>query len=178
MKHNQRILLMLTLLLFTIAVWAQSRRTITGRVTDNAGGPVPLATVTVKGTSTSTVSDESGRFSITVEQENAVLVISSAGFGTREIPVGSAATLDVTLQPAGDLEGVVVTALGISREKKALGYASTTIQAEDIVRAGSPNFATALYGKAPGVRIGATPGGATSAVNINIRGINSITGKN
>lgn len=118
MKHNQRILLMLTLLLFTIAVWAQSRRTITGRVTDNAGGPVPLATVTVKGTSTSTVSDESGRFSITVEQENAVLVISSAGFGTREIPVGSAATLDVTLQPAGDLEGVVVTALGISREKK------------------------------------------------------------
>ena len=92
--------------------------------------------------------------------------------------VGSSNTLNVTLElTAGDLEGVVVTALGVSRQKKALGYASTTIAAEELTKTGTPNFATALYGKAPGVRIGATPGGATSSVNITIRGVNSITGR-
>src|SRR5690606_38463239 len=71
---------------------------------------------------------------------------------------------------------VVVTALGISKEQRALGYATATINSEALVKTASPNFATALYGKAPGVTINATPGGATSGVSINIRGFSSITG--
>jgi iron complex outermembrane recepter protein len=179
MKQNNRLVLLLILLLGNTVIFAQGKRTISGVVSDNTGLPLPAATVTQKNTNNSTVTDADGRYSISVEGQNVVLVFTSISFGTKEVSAGSSGTLNVTLEmSAGDLEGVVVTALGVSRQKKALGYASTTIAADDITRAGSPNFAAALYGKAPGVRIGSTPGGATSAVNINIRGINSITGRN
>ena len=71
---------------------------------------------------------------------------------------------------------VVVTAFGIKKEERALGYATAVVNNEALVKTASPNFATALYGKAPGVTINATPGGATSAVSISIRGLASITG--
>ncbi|MGZ5219951.1 MAG: SusC/RagA family TonB-linked outer membrane protein [Chitinophagaceae bacterium] len=174
-----RSLLWLMLALCNIAGFAQTKRTISGVVSDNTGKPVPSATVSVKGTSNSVITDESGRYSITVDQSNPVLVFSSVSFTQREVSVGNSATWDVSLETsAGELSEVVVTSLGITKRQKALGYAATTIKAEDITLTGSPNFGAALYGKAPGVRIGATPGGATSAVNITIRGINSITGKN
>src|SRR5688500_4387119 len=179
MKQNNRLVLLLILLLGNTVIFAQEKRTISGVVSDNTGLPLPSATVTQKNTNNSTVTDADGRYSISVEGTNVVLIFTSISFGTKELSVGSESSLNVTLEmSAGDLEGVVVTALGQSRQKKALGYASTTIAADDITRTGSPNFAAALYGKAPGVRIGSTPGGATSAVNINIRGINSITGRN
>lgn len=179
MKNKRLLLVLFTLLMSNMLLLAQVKRTITGVVNDNNGKPVPSATVSVKGTTQSVVTDENGRYSITVEKNNAVLVFSSVSFTQQEIKTGSSNSLDAVLQTTtADLGEVVVTSLGISRQKKALGYASTTIKAEDLTQAGSPNFATALYGKAPGVRIAATPGGATSAVNITIRGINSITGKN
>jgi iron complex outermembrane receptor protein len=179
MKNKRLLLVLFTLLMGNMLLLAQVKRTITGVVNDNNGQPVPSATVSVKGTSQSVITDENGRYSITVEKSNPVLVFSSVSFTSRELAVGNSSTLDVSLvATAGDLGEVVVTSLGISKQKKALGYASSTIKAEDITLTGSPNFAGALYGKAPGVRIGATPGGATSAVNITIRGINSITGKN
>lgn len=73
---------------------------------------------------------------------------------------------------------MIVTAFGVTRETKALGYATSTVGGEDLVKTASPNFASAIYGKAAGVRIAAAPGGAISAVNITVRGINSITGRN
>lgn len=146
-------------------------------VQDAKGAPLAGATVRETGTKNVVLSSETGAFSISVSP-TASLTISYVGFDDQVLQVGSNSTFNVTLQTKGTLQEVVVTSLGISKEKKALGYATTTIKAEDLTQAGSPNFATALYGKAPGVRIGATPGGATSAVNINIRGINSITGKN
>ncbi|MEP7377662.1 MAG: SusC/RagA family TonB-linked outer membrane protein [Chitinophagaceae bacterium] len=179
MKNKRLLLVLFTLLLSNMLLLAQVKRTITGVVNDNNGQPVPSATVSVKGTSQSVITDENGRYSITVEKSNPVLVFSSVSFTSRELAVGNSSTLDVSLvATAGDLGEVVVTSLGISKKQKALGYAVSTIKAEDITLTGSPNFGAALYGKAPGVRIGATPGGATSAVNITIRGINSITGKN
>jgi len=179
MKNKRLLLVLFTLLVSNMLLLAQVKRTITGVVNDNNGKPVPSATVSVKGTTQSVVTDENGRYSITVDKDNAVLVFSSVSFTSKEIAVGSSATLNASLETsAGDLTEVVVTSLGISKKQKALGYAVSTIKAEDITLTGSPNFGAALYGKAPGVRIGATPGGATSAVNITIRGINSITGKN
>lgn len=74
------------------------------------------------------------------------------------------------------MEGVVVTALGIKRDQRKVGYATTTIASKDIIKAAPTNFASALYGKAPGVTITSNPGGATSAVGIQIRGLSSITG--
>lgn len=180
MKKNKGFLVVLLLLLVSNAVLlAQTKRTITGVVTGDNGNPVPSATVSVKGTTQSVVTDENGRYSITVDKNNAVLLFSSVSFASKELAVGNSATLNASLEAsAGDLSEVVVTSLGISKQKKALGYASTTIKAEDLTLTGSSNFGAALYGKAPGVRIGATPGGATSAVNITIRGINSVFGKN
>lgn len=173
-----RSLLCLMLALCSIAGFAQTKRTISGVVTDNTGKPVPSATVTVKGTTTSVITDENGRYSITTDKSNAVLVFSSVSFTQREVSVGNSSNVDATLQAsAGDLSEVVVTSLGITKKQRALGYAATTIKAEELVQTGTPNFATALYGKAPGVRINATPGGATSGVAIQIRGVNSINGK-
>lgn len=176
-RSIQSLLVLLCLLLSSTIIQAQSKKTVTGVVQDAKGAPLAGATVRETGTKNVVLSSETGAFSISVSP-TATLTISYVGFDDQVVQVGSTSNFAITLQTKGTLQEVVVTSLGISKEKKALGYATTTIKAEDLTQAGSPNFATALYGKAPGVRIGATPGGATSAVNINIRGINSITGKN
>jgi iron complex outermembrane receptor protein len=168
---------LLTLMLFSVLLHAQQRKTISGVVQDNQGNLLPGAVVTEKGTNNNTTSDNSGAFSISV-QPAAVLQVSYVGFQMAELRTGSASDYTIKLSASeGSLEEVVVTSLGIKKEQKALGYAVSTVTAEQLTQAGSPNFATALYGKAPGVRIGSTPGGATSAVNITIRGVNSITGR-
>ena len=169
---------LLLLVTWSLFSFAQAKKKFTGSVQDKDGNPVVNATINEKGTGNNTVSGPNGSFSIEVN-DGATLVISSVGFQQQEIRTGNNTTATIQmLASTGTLDEVVVTALGVSRQQKSLGYSTSTIKAEDLVQAGSPNFATALYGRAPGVRIGATPGGATSAVNINIRGINSITGKN
>lgn len=169
-------LTMLTLFLCAPRLFAQDKKEVSGVVKDNNGEALSGATVTEKGTTNRVLSDLTGAFKIRVSS-NATLVISFLGYLTQEVSA-SGGTVSLSLVPeAKSLNEVVVTALGISKQQKALGFAATTIKAEDITQAGSPNFAAALYGKAPGVRINSTPGGATSAVNITIRGINSITGR-
>lgn len=154
---------------------AQGKKTITGTVKDSKGVGLLGATVSEKGTTTKTLTDQDGNFTIKITP-GATLVISYVGF--KPVEVTESNQVVITMGDAGNaLTEVVVTSLGITKKQKALGYATTTIKAEELTEAGSPNFATALYGKAPGVRIGATPGGATSAVNIQIRGLSSITGK-
>lgn len=177
MAKRKLLLMLLCVFLGNMVLLAQGKETVTGIVKDNKGEALFGATITEKGTNNSVFSDQNGRFAIKVAP-NATLRISFAGFTANEVPAAKG-TINVVLQGGEKaMTEVVVTSLGISKQQKAVGYAVSTIKAEDITNAGAPNFATALYGKAPGVRIGATPGGATSAVNINIRGINSILGKN
>lgn len=165
---------MLLLCLFTITTYAQ--KNITGTVKD-ATGALPGVSVSVKGTSRATQTDASGKFSISV-QPNDVLVFTAVGFRRNEVTIGEQSTLNITLiEDANALSEVVVTALGVKREAKSLGYAVSTISSKEITQAGATNFAGAMYGKAPGVRISSATGGATSGVNINIRGVNSITNK-
>ncbi|AYQ31859.1 SusC/RagA family TonB-linked outer membrane protein [Runella sp. SP2] len=175
MKHK---LLALIVLLTMIggSVFAQ---TITGKVTSQTDGqPLPGVSIVVKGTSAGTTTDGNGKFSIAGSSKS-TLVFSYIGFKTQEIAVGNRSTIEIVLQEdASQLQEVVVTGLGLSKEQRATGYATSSIKSDKIVVAASPNFANALYGKAAGVRIASTPGGATSATNITIRGINSITGKN
>jgi TonB-linked SusC/RagA family outer membrane protein len=174
------LLLTFVLLHAVFIVLAQSRQ-VSGIVTDVQNNqPLAGVTVQVQNQKVAALTGSDGRFTITVPQGRVNLVFSYVGFGSKTVAVEPGQT-DVTVPmeaTGGQMSEVVVTALGISKKQKALGYASTTIKAEDLTQAGSPNFAAALYGKAPGVRIAAAPGGATSAVNITIRGINSITGKN
>ncbi len=174
----KKTLLMLIAILAMISgpVFAQ---TITGKVTSQPDGqPLPGVSVVVKGTNAGTTTDGSGKFSIATSNKG-TLVFSYIGFKTQEIVIGNRTVVDVLMEEdASQLQEVVVTGLGLSKEQRATGYATSSIKSDKIVIAASPNFAGALYGKAAGVRIASTPGGATSATNITIRGINSITGKN
>src|SRR5436190_5695414 len=145
MKNKRLLVVLFSLLRSTTLLLAQVKRTITGVVNDNNGKPVPSATVSVKGTTQSVITDENGRYSITVEKNNAVLVFSSVSFASRELAVGDSSNLNASLEAtAGDLGEVVVTSLGISKKQKALGYAVSTIKAEDITLTGSSNFGAAL----------------------------------
>ncbi|MCM4151138.1 SusC/RagA family TonB-linked outer membrane protein [Arenibacter sp. N53] len=168
--------LLLASFLFVQGMMAQSK-TVTGTVSDDLGTPLPGVNVVEKGTNNGTSTDFDGNFSISVSN-NATLVFSSLGFTKKEIAVGAQTSVKVVLEEdAEQLGEVVVTGLGITREKKALGYATATISADALTETATPNFATALYGKAPGVSINTTPGGSTSASNITIRGVASITGR-
>jgi TonB-linked SusC/RagA family outer membrane protein len=157
---------------------AQADVTVSGVIVDASGLPLPGVTVRVEGGSTGTVTDADGRYSL-VAPEDGALVFSFIGFKSQTVPIGNRSTIDITMEEdLASLDEFVVTSFGMAKEQKSLGYATTTIKSEDLIKVGTPNLATALYGKAPGVRIQAGAGGATSAVNITVRGINSITGRN
>ncbi len=152
-----------------------AQQSISGIVSD-ANGPISGATVSVKGTSRGTQTGGNGSFTIQASTGE-TLRISMVGYKSQEVVVGSNKTINVSsTSDQSNLEEVVVTAMGIKKAPRELGYAMSTIDSKELTKTGSPNFAGALYGKAPGVRITTAPGGATSGVNINIRGINSITG--
>lgn len=156
---------------------AYAQQPVTGTVTGEDGLGIPGVSVLQKGTTNGTITNTDGNYTITVPS-NAVLVYSFVGMNPVEEAVNGRSTLNVVLLSSNiGIDEVVVTAMGVSRERKALGYAMSTIPSAELTKVASTNFATTLYGKAPGVRVSAAPGGATSAVNINIRGVNSITGR-
>ncbi|MGZ8524405.1 MAG: carboxypeptidase-like regulatory domain-containing protein, partial [Chitinophagaceae bacterium] len=161
------------LLIIPISVFSQSR-TLTGTITNSSGSPVPYATIEIKGTSSLTTADEGGNYSISVSGSNVILVVSSAGFTPREVNVGAASTYEVQLQEAGSLSEVVVTALGIKREKKALGYSAQEIKGEDLVASRQTNVVNALRGKVAGVQINSGGGAPGQGSRIIIRGIKSL----
>lgn len=157
------------------AAASHAQQSVTGTVTD-ASGPLPGVSVTVQGTTRATQTNADGDYTLQASAGE-TLQFSMLGYKPQNIAVGASKTINITLEEdAGQLDEVVVTALGIQRAPKELGYAMSTVKAEELTKTGAPNFAGALYGKAPGVRISAAPGGATSGININIRGTNSITG--
>ncbi len=169
--------LLIFTLCFAFAINAIAQVTVTGTVVDADGQGLPGVTVLEKGTLNGTSTSVDGNYSLRVASD-AVLVFSFIGYTTTEVPVEGRTIINVTLETdVIGIQEVVVTAMGISRDRKALGYAATTVSAAELTKSGAPNFAAALYGKAPGVRIASTPGGSTSAININIRGFNSITGR-
>jgi TonB-linked SusC/RagA family outer membrane protein len=150
---------------------------ITGVVRDK-NGPLPGVSVLVKGTSTGTITDATGSFELDVE-ENAILQISFIGYKTREIALGGQTTFDITLEEdVTSLNEVVVTAMGISRDKASLGYSVQQVGAEDVTSSGNSNLLDAVNGKLSGVQIqnsGGQPGSGTSVV---IRGFSSISFNN
>jgi TonB-linked SusC/RagA family outer membrane protein len=151
---------------------------VTGRVTDNTGA-LPGATVKVKGGKMATSTNTDGRYSINVPDENAILVFSSVGYLTQEIVVGGRKVVDVKLQEeASKLNEVVVTALGISRQRKALAYSVTEVKGDEFTQARENNVANALTGKVAGVNatgLSTGPGGSSRVI---IRGNGSLSGGN
>ena len=175
MGSHLRACLMAICLLFATAVSAQNV-TVKGTVQDQNGEPIIGATVKVEGTQTGTVTNFDGEFTIAC-RNGATLNVSYIGYTTKQVKADSGRLINVVLEEeATTLNEVVVTALGIKKDQKKLGYAVSSINSDELIKTGASNFASALYGKAPGVRIQAAPGGNTSAVSINVRGMSSITG--
>ena len=169
------LMVLLTLSVGVGQAYAQ-QLTVSGKVTDNSGEALAGATVALKGTSVGAVSSIDGSYAILVPNREAVLVFSYVGYKPQEITVGSQTVINVELLSNAELEEVVVTGLGITKEARAVGYAVSTVKAVELTKVGTPNFATALYGKAAGVRINAAPGGQTSSVSMTVRGLASMYG--
>jgi TonB-linked SusC/RagA family outer membrane protein len=172
---KNKISIMALLAFFQITGMFAQQREVTGTVTGASDGmTLPGVTVLVKGTNNGTVTDMEGNYAIDVD-EDAVLVFSSIGFQKQEVPVNGRSVINVTMSE--DLEGldeVVVTSLGIEREKKALGYAVQEIQGEDITKTNQPNIVNALQGQTAGVQITNSGGAPGQSARIVIRGVNSL----
>jgi TonB-linked SusC/RagA family outer membrane protein len=168
-------MLLFSFLLLVLDASAQEKRLVSGVVRDTSGNPLTGVTIREKGTKGGgTSTDEFGRFSIHVGK-NAILTFSSISHISKDVVVGASTEVVIQLETSRkELTEVVVTALGINKEKRALGYATSTIKSGVIGEAGTPNVVTALYGDIPGAKITAAPGGATSGVSVIIRGASSI----
>ncbi|AKD54362.1 SusC/RagA family TonB-linked outer membrane protein [Spirosoma radiotolerans] len=175
MKKILQVCTVLTLLLSSSLVMAQQAE-VSGIVsTDGDGTVLPGVNVSVKGTTTGTLTNADGRYSLRVNSEKAILVFSYIGYENQEVAVGSRQSINVALKQDNKvLNEVVVTALGISREKKALGYAAQSVNSEQLVQNHQTNLVNALQGKVAGVTISSTGGAPGQGARILIRGINSI----
>lgn len=159
---------------------AESRRVeITGKVTDENGVGFPGVNILLKGTSVGTVSGSNGNYSINVESEASALIFSFVGYLNQEVVVGNRSEINVSMQvDASDLEEVVVTALGIEKSAKSLGYATSTVKSDELTINRTPNVMNALQGKVAGVSISALGTGPGGTSKIRIRGQSSISGQN
>ncbi len=168
----------LTLLLaLVVQITFAQEKTISGVISDASGLPLPGASVLIKGTATGTSTDFDGKYSIKASQ-GSTLVFSFVGYTTKEVAVGSSSTLNVAMEEsAALLDEVVVTALGITRDKKSLGYSTQEVKGEQVNTVKDPNFINSLSGKIAGIDIksSGTLGGSS---NVIIRGYASLTGTN
>ena len=151
---------------------------IKGQVTDKSGEAIPGAAISVIGTTVGTITDIDGNFSLTAP-EDGELMVSYIGFTTQRIQINSRSIINVTLEEnIAGLEEVVVTALGIKREAKSLGYATSTVESEEMTINRTPNFINSLQGKVAGVNISSMGSGPQGSSKIRIRGVSSFGGNN
>ncbi len=169
--------LLVALLCFSIAVTAQVRP-ITGTVKDDQGAPVPGVSVSVKGTTTNAIGDANGAFKISAA-DNAVLVFSAVGFIETEQRVGKSSVFNIAMtKKFNELENVVVTAQGIRKKAKDIGYSYATVTNDDVTVGRSPQLAQALSGKVSGLAVYNVNNSVDPSVKIVLRGYRSLTGNN
>ena len=178
MNRKFLLLLFLALMVSPLSVLAQSL-TVSGKVISGDDGMgLPGVAVRVKGTSTGTVTDFDGNYSLNADS-NDVLAFSFVGYKTKEVAIKGKTKINVTLESDNQmLDDVVVTALGIKRQKRELGYATEEIDGNVIAKSGSGNVINALSGRSAGVQIINPNGVDGGAARITIRGNNSIFGDN
>lgn len=174
----RRIFLLLMFFVVSSSVVAQIE--ITGHVTDMSNDePLIGTSVVLKGTTKGVITDINGNFTIEVNSENDVLVISFIGYVAEEIIVGKQKVIDISLAPdLQSLEEVVVTAIGIKAEKKSLGYSVQEVRGEEIASANQANVVNSLSGKVAGVEVISSSGTPGASSNIVIRGRTSLSSNN
>lgn len=176
--RTKNLLFTMMFLFLQVALFAQSK-VVKGTVKDaKTNETIPGITVLVEGTTTATSTDINGAYSITVDGEGKKLVFSSVGYLTQTVAADKE-VIDISLgSDVTVLKDVVVTAVGISREKKSLGYASQEVRGDDIEGAHEMNVANSLQGKVAGLNIGSASGGVGASSKITLRGATSLTGNN
>ncbi len=156
----------------------QQGKTVSGKVSDFNGIPLPGVTVAVKGTTNGTISDADGMFVLHNIPENAILVFSFVGMKTQEVSIEGTTSLNIVMEEdAIGVDEVVVTALGLKMSAKKLTYAAQTIQGKELTKVPDPNLMNTLSGKVAGLSITKTPGVGAS-VKVQLRGSRSIQGNN
>ncbi|MBN3035124.1 MAG: SusC/RagA family TonB-linked outer membrane protein [Bacteroidales bacterium] len=171
-------------LAFIFALGLQSAlaqtKTVTGKVTSSEDGQgIPGVSVIIKGTMIGTTTDPNGDYSLSFDAKYNVLEFRFVGMKSQEVEIGTQTKIDVVLEPdILEIEGAVVTAIGIKRETKALGYSVSEVSNEEITRTQNTNVVNALSGKVAGVQVTNSSGAAGGASFITVRGVASILGEN
>ncbi len=174
---KKALLLFLFVFCGIFAIHAQTRQ-ITGTVTSE-GRSVPGVSVVVGGTTIGTVTDFEGQYSLDVPTDAQTLVFSFVGLETQQVPIEGRTQIDVVMEPDFlQVDEVVVTALGITREARSIGYTVQNVSGEDVARVGNPNLMTALSGQAAGMEIRQSSGMPGAPATIFIRGARSFSGDN
>ncbi len=164
----------LLLLVLPAVVFAQTRL-ISGTVSNSRNEPVPLATISQKGTSNYATASENGQFTIKVTGSNSVLTVTSAGYTAAEINIGALSFYDVQLKDGNTLgEVIVTTAFGVKQKKKSLGYNVQEVNASQLDKGKENNFINGLQGKISNVNITSTGGAPGAGTDILIRGMSSL----
>lgn len=161
-----------------IATQAMAQRTVTGVVSDEKGNPVAKASVVVKGTSVGTTTKDDGTFSLVVPANAKALVFSAVDMSPVEVAIGNNSSINATLKTEDkSMTEVVVTAFGIKKDKKTLGYGVSQINSAELNRARTPNITNAIGSKIAGIRVQGS-GGSFTGSSIIIRGYTTFTGSN
>lgn len=176
----KNLLLIVCLVLSSAMGYDTLAQTVSGQVTDQSDGmPLPGVSVLIKGTSTGTATDVDGNYSLNVPGEETVLVFSFLGFQTEEETVGNRSTINVNLaEDAAELSEVIVTALGIERDVRALQYSITEVGGEEFTQARENNIANQLAGRVAGVNVSNVASGPAGSSRVIIRGNTSLQGGN
>jgi TonB-linked SusC/RagA family outer membrane protein len=173
-KRSVFSLLFFAVLLVTQTVFAQ-QRTVSGKIVSGEDqSPLPGVNILVKGIGQGTVSDARGNYTVTASEQD-ILIFSFVGFHSQEVALNGRASIDVVLQPdAEQLTEIVVTALGIEKDKKALGYSVQSIGSESLTTARETNVVNQLAGKVAGVTVVGSPSGIGGSARVTIRGERSV----
>ena len=166
-----------TFFLFSFSILSFAQSPITGTVVDDQGIPLPGATILVVETSDGVITDFDGNFSLETN-EAVTLQISFVGFDTQVVEANPGDTLEIQLTPSNALDEVVITALGLKRSEKALGYSVQSIKGSEVAKVKAVNIVSSLSGKVSGVNITNGAAGPAASSNITIRGATSLMGNN
>ncbi|MCB0528378.1 MAG: carboxypeptidase-like regulatory domain-containing protein, partial [Saprospiraceae bacterium] len=173
----KKILLTAGLILMSVGL-ALAQRAVSGTVTGDDGEVLIGASIRVTGTSSGAISDANGRYTVSVPAGSNQLTISYTGYTTQEITLGASNVVDVVLVAGQVLTEAVVTALGITREEKSLGYGVTSVKGDEVARSGEVNVIQGLAAKSSGVQVIGTGGTPGASSKILIRGNATFTGEN
>jgi len=168
------------LICFVVSTGAYAQQTVSGTVADlSTDELLPGVNILVQGTTIGTVTNVEGKYSIAVPDEDAILVVTSVGYESIQEAVGNRSTIDFSLSPdLTQLSEIVVTALGVEKERKSLGYSVSEVKGEELVEAREINLGNALSGRVAGVNVSSAATGPAGSSRVVIRGNSSLGGNN